>query len=172
MTGAILVPETGLAAPRRHLYADSLEFGYAPAVEAEALLSQHRPLGDFLAAITAEASAGGDHPVTGDVRRRAGAHDVADGARRARPPGQRRHVTVGGDAAARNAAHGGQHAPRELIGDPRRPTPERHRFVSRRGAAVPLASASLSTRPSAVGSATPAIVARVGAMSAGVIACW
>src|ERR1051326_5080268 len=64
------------------------------------------------------APAGGKEAVAGDVRPRAAAHDVADGAGAPRLTRQPGDVAVGRHAARRNAAHHAQHAglesPRDL----------------------------------------------------------
>ena len=79
----------------------------------DAFRHEQRSLQHLAAAVAAQPSAGGDHAVARDVGPAAAAHDVADGARRARPAGERRDLAVRRDAPRRNAPHHRQHAVRE-----------------------------------------------------------
>src|SRR5438105_2350914 len=78
------------------------------------------------------------------------AHDVADGAPRARPARSRSHVAVGRDAPWRNPANDCQDTPREGVGS------------------LAHFSTLVRTCPSAAGRFVPQIAANVGATSAGV----
>ena len=55
-----------------------------------------------------------DHAMAGDVPRPAVSHDVADGARGARPSGELGDVAVGGDLPHRDTPHGGEDAGGEV----------------------------------------------------------
>jgi len=126
------------------------------AAERDAFGDEERALDVLAAAVPAEPAAGGNHPVGGHIGS-AAAHEVADGACGAGPAGECGHLTVGGDPSGRNAAHNREHLRAERVGGgtcrPRRAAGQR--------------SASLRTRPSAVGSGVALMEASVGATSAG-----
>ncbi len=71
----------------------------------DALGQQQRAFHQFAAAIAAEPPARRNHPVARHVRPVAVAHDVPDGARRARPARECRHIAVRGHAPRRNPPH-------------------------------------------------------------------
>src|SRR5262245_10622287 len=77
---------------------------------------EQRSLQHLAAAVPAQAPAGRDDAVAGNVGPVAVAHDVSDGPRRARFAGQRRDVAVGPDAARRNAPDRCQDTCREIRG--------------------------------------------------------
>src|SRR5262245_15222968 len=87
----------------------SIEIAYPRARHDHAFGLEQRALHPLAAAVSAEASAGGDDPVTGYTGRPAAFHDVADGPRRARRARRRRDVAVRRDAPGRNAADRGEH---------------------------------------------------------------
>ena len=128
----------------------------ALAPERDAFGDEERTLDVLPAAVPAEPAAGGTHPVRGHIGS-AAAHEVADRAGGAGPAGQCGHLTVGGDPSGRNAAHDREDLRPERVGGgtrgPRRSAGQR--------------SASLRTRPSAVGRGVALREASVGATSAG-----
>ena len=79
----------------------------AGARELDPFRNQKTALLRFIAGVTAEFSSGCDHPVTGDIRPSAIAHDVANGPGGARPAGKLCDITVRGHATAWNTAHDG-----------------------------------------------------------------
>src|SRR5688500_5434822 len=88
-----------------------------------------------VAAEAAEPSARGDDAVAGNAHRVALAHDVADGAARARAAGGRGDVPIGGDTARRDSPDGSEHARPKCPGDrhgPRTETGGRPRPAGRR----------------------------------------
>ncbi len=129
---------------------------YALAPERDAFGDEERALEVLPAAVPAEPAAGRNHPVRGHIGS-AAAHQVADGACGAGPAGECGHFAVGGDPSGRNATHNREHLRPERVGGgtcgPRRAAGQR--------------SASLRTRPSAVGRGVALMEASVGATSAG-----
>ena len=136
--------------PGQSFETDPIELADARPRHHDTFGRQERPLQHLVAAITAQAAAGGNHAVTRHVRAIAAAHDVADGTCRARPAGHRGDVAVGRHASWRDATHDGEYLPEK--GD-------RCLFHL---------SAARSGRPSACGSVIPQIAASVGVISAGV----
>jgi len=75
---------------------------------------EQRPLERRCSAIPSKAAGCRNHPVTGNVSGLAVPHDVADGARRARPARELRHVPVGRDLPDGDTTNRGQHAGLEV----------------------------------------------------------
>src|SRR5262245_43618047 len=89
---------------------DPVELAHAGARHDHALRDEQRSLEHLAAAVAAEPSPGGYHAVARHIGTAAALHDVADGARGARPAGERGDVAVSRDAPGRDPPHDGEHA--------------------------------------------------------------
>jgi hypothetical protein len=108
----------GSLAPRR-APPDPFELADSRSGHRYALRDEQRSFQQLVPSVPAEPSTSGDDTVTRHVAPAASAHDVADGARGSRAPGERRDVAVGGDLSRWNPPHDRQ--------DPARKGRRRHR---------------------------------------------
>src|SRR5262245_33685774 len=92
----------------------ALEAAHAAHPDLHTVRSQQFCFDPRISALTSEQPSRGDHAVARYTRLPAAAHDVPDGARRARVSRQRRNVTIGCDTTGRNPPNRRQHAPAKL----------------------------------------------------------